>query len=240
MSKFVPLSRGRFVAINVFLTLAFSPFVKADAVISDSFTPTGDNRQVGAGLSGTKTEQGGAMWLANSRFKFAGSVQDGWIISSASGGGSARVPIPAGATSVKIELDFKFETSDTARWVGVGLGDNDSDSTFFKEPTGILLCLSNTGGGRFCAGPDAVRIGKNAAKLAKEGEFNHLVLFYNLTANTVSAWINAAPMCPEQTPCPVPLKADYGGFACYGLGTEAKIDNFKITVEGGAASSAKP
>ncbi|MEJ0000608.1 MAG: hypothetical protein WDO13_16470 [Verrucomicrobiota bacterium] len=69
--------------------LALSPLqlLKADTVIQDGFSSVGENRAVGSILSGTKTEQGGGVWMANSRFKFAGSAQDGWIACSAPGAG---------------------------------------------------------------------------------------------------------------------------------------------------------
>ncbi|MEJ0000609.1 MAG: hypothetical protein WDO13_16475 [Verrucomicrobiota bacterium] len=148
--------------------------------------------------------------------------------------------VPPGATSIKVELDFQFETSDTARWVGVGIGDGDSDSTFFKEPAGMLLCLSNQGGGRFCAGPNAVNIANKAVPLAKPGEFNHLTLVYNIPGNTVSAWINGVEMGKENTPSPVPITPSGAGFACFGIGPEAKIDNFTLTASSGATTAAQP
>jgi hypothetical protein len=222
-----------------FMAVFSLQLLHADSVIQDGFSPVGENRTVGAGLSGTKTEQGGGTWQASSQFKFAGSTKDGWLTSSAASG-SARVAIPPAATSVKIELDFLFESSETQRWVGVGIGGSDTDSTFYQEPTGILLCLDNKGSARLCVGSDAVNIGTLPVGLAQPGQFNHLTLVYNITANTVGAWINSTEICKEGTTSPVQIKADFSGLGSFGISPDAKIDNFKMTVTSGAAPAAKP
>lgn len=224
--------------LTCFLMLSSQERLSADIVIRDGFTPVGEGRRVSGELNGATTEQGGAKWVSDPRFKFGGNEQDGWIeASSETGGHPARIAIPAGAVVVKVEVDFQFDKTEAPRWVGLGIAGSDGvNRGYFKRADGMLLCLDNRGWGRFCAGPEATNIG--GKQIAGVGDkMNHLTLIYNIASKTVSAWINEAPLCKEDTACPVEIKAEYVGFACFGVGSGAKIDNFVVTVQGGAAEA---
>ena len=86
---------------------------------------------------------------------------------------------------------------------------------------------------RLCAGPDGANIGNKRVALSTSGP-NHLVILYNVAANSVSAWVNNVAICKDGAVSPVPIKADYAGFACYGVLPDTKMDNFKMTVQDGA------
>ncbi len=236
---FVRTHSHRFWPVVVFFFAARALAARADETISDTFKPVGENRQVGAGLTAIKPEKGDDPYLATKNFQFAGNDQAGYASSVDHQGGSARLPLPPNAKSVKIELDVEFINATATQWVGIGMGESDPNHTFYREPTGMLLSLNQAGSGLLCAGPDPAKVGAKGGVGSKD-KINHLTLFYNFTAKTVSAWVNGIEVCPANTPCPVPIEATFAGFSCYGTNPETKMENFKMTVQTGDAADAKP
>lgn len=186
----------------IFGLLISLSLIQAETVIKDSFGGTGQ-RAAGEKLNKTATESRNAIWDATPTVLLGEDSGKGCVVAADNAGFLAKLKIPANNKVIRIEVDaHPMPSGDADRTGFVMIGMGKPVGFNINWLSGIYLSLDVKGRAAVYYHPElndgvdpnkglGVKGMKSAMiKSFKADGMNKMVLEYDISAGTVSAWVN--------------------------------------------------
>lgn len=169
----------------------------ADTVIKDQFGLK--ERGAGLTLNGNPTESGDATWETTRTVELAGEGDAGYVVVADNKPFMGRVAVPPNAKVISVEAKVRAVSDQGNNWIAVGIGNPKLGTPGWGK--GVFLFVDAAGSYFSCCGasdpaysPDSfVRVGGGPGKVPPGFNPDGMNLFklqYNVSDNSVSAWIN--------------------------------------------------